>query len=86
MKNKATCEECVYYRGGTHDYGYCKRHAPSISNISRPKQRPDLWWNEYCEWPNVHKENWCGDFVLKSQDTDSPTTQPTKEYMTWKTK
>lgn len=58
-----SCKECIFYAGTSHDYGPCKRHSPSISRLSKPDQGPDLWWNEYCEWPNVHKNNWCGDFV-----------------------
>jgi len=61
------CESCKYFKrhSSVHGYGYCKRHSPIISRLDHPKQTPDLWWNEYCEFPNTELQNWCGDWQIR---------------------
>lgn len=47
------CELCNFYddKNTMPEYGRCRRYAPCPGNPY-----------DICEWPLVHKSDWCGEF------------------------
>lgn len=73
MPNEQACNNCAFFsrHSSGHDYGYCKRRSPFNSQLRKPDQGPDLLWHEYCQWPNVNINNWCGDWTNDTSTKDA---------------
>lgn len=60
------CKDCKWWRKSRGGNGGCHRHAPSVRLL--------VTMNEYLEhyglWPQVHEDDFCGDFEAKDESID----------------
>lgn len=50
------CEACIFFKEMAPDYGYCRRHPPTVREASTIS-------GSYGDWPIVRPESWCGEWV-----------------------
>lgn len=52
------CSICAYWENMDGTFGYCRRHAPSLSTGTIPV---DTRGNYACAWPVTSNGDWCGE-------------------------